>query len=224
MKKKKWIILISILLVAAIIAGILAAVLIPRGNNSDGANVTDELYVKELLDGYSIDDVMDDPEWQKDMIDSTEDYVMVDAMRFDFSKAIGVTDGTSYLYFDHDSRRINMLMHNYVSYTNDREPKEEIENLVGNVQSKISGLLGNPSQPFMLMNTSGEFEDYTGLSVDEMIAKVIEGQTVMYTMYECNGLRYEMNLMFSDNTIYTMVWVCNESDGGCTDENCEHEH
>lgn len=210
MKKKWMIVIIAMILVAATVVGILAAVLIPGSEGSDASDAKGELYVKELLDGCSIDEIVDDPDWQEDMIDATEDYVMVDAMRFDFSKQIGVTDGMSYLYYDHDSKEITMLMHNYVSYTNDIEPKHELENLVGNVQNKISALLGNPSQPFMLMNTSGEFEDYSDLSVDNMIDKLIEGSTAMYTMYECNGLRYEMNIMFSDDTIYTMVWVTNE--------------
>lgn len=210
MKKKWMIVIIAIILVAATVAGILAAVLMPGSEVSDASDTKGELYVKELLDGCLIDEIVDDPDWQEDMIDATEDYVMVDAMRFDFSKQIGVKDGMSYLYYDHDSKEITMLMHNYVSYTNDLEPKHELEDLVGNVQNKISALLGNPSQPFMLMNTSSEFEDYSDLSVDNMIDKLIEGNTAMYTMYECNGLRYEMNIMFSDNTIYTMVWVTNE--------------
>ena len=57
--------------------------------------------------------------------------------------------------------------------------------------------------------------------VDEMIEMVISDETVMYTMYESNGLRYEMNIMFSDNTIYMMVWICDET---VLSENVEHEH
>ena len=223
MKKIKCIAIVAAALVVAMVVGIVVAVLIPESENSNSSDTKGELYVKELLDGYSIDKIIDDPDWQKDMIDATEDYVMVDAMRFDFSKQIGVKDGMSYLYYDHDSKEITMLMHNYVSYTNDLEPKHELENLVGNVQNKITSLLGNPSQPFMLMNTSGEFEDYSGLSVDNMIDKLIEGNTVMYTMYECNGLRYEMNVMFSDDTIYTMVWVTNEQ-ADIASEDTEHTH
>lgn len=223
MKKIKWIAIVAAALVVAMVVGIVVAVLIPGSENSNSSDTKGELYVKELLDGYSIDKIIDDPDWHEDMIDATEDYVMVDAMRFDFSKQIGVKDGMSYLYYDHDSKEITMLMHNYVSYTNDLEPKHELENLVGNVQNKISALLGNPSQPFMLMNTSGEFEDYRDLSVDNMIDKLIEGNTVMYTMYECNGLRYEMNVMFSDDTIYTMVWVTNEQ-ADIASEDTEHTH
>ena len=223
MKKTKWIAVVAAILVVAMIVGIIAAVLIPKTENADTSDLKGELYVKELLDGSLIDDIIDDPEWEKDMMDATEDYVMVDAMRFDFSKQIGVKDGVSYLYYDHDSKEITMLMHNYVSYTNDLDPKQELENLIGNVQNKLAVLLGNPSQPFTLMNTSGAFEDYSGLSVDEMIEKLIAGNTVMYTMYECNGLRYEMNVMFSDDTIYTMVWVTNEHNDMYCDDTA-HEH
>ncbi len=220
MKMKTLIAIISIALAVVIISGTLIAIFVPKSNNTNTPQ-TDELLVREILNGYSVDDIVDDPDWQKDMIDATEDYIMVDAMRFDFSREIGVTDGTTYLYYDHDTKLINEVMHYYVNYTNDSDPKAELQNAIGNIQTNISALLGNPSEPFMLMNTSGEFQDYDGLSLDEMIEKVIAGQTVMYTMYENNGLRYEMNIMFSDNTIYTMVWICDEK---VLSENIEHEH
>ena len=89
-----------------------------------------------------------------------------------------------------------MLQHNYVTYTNELDPKKELQDLVGNVQGEVTALLGNPSCSFMLMNTSGEMQDYEGLSIDEMIDKLLEGGHVMYVMYEDNGLRYEMNIMF----------------------------
>ena len=53
-----------------------------------------------------------------------------------------------------------------------------------------------------------------------MIEKVLEGGHVMYVMYECNGLRYEMNIMFSDDTVYSIVWIYNEI-SVCGDD-CEH--
>ena len=62
----------------------------------------------------------------------------------------------------------------------------------------------------------------SNLSVDEMIEKLLEGGHVMYVMYENNGLRYEMNIMYSDDTIYLIVWVFDES-AACGDD-CEHEH
>ena len=220
MRKKTLIAIISIVLVVVIISGTLVAVFVPKSKNSADSQ-TDELLVREILNGYSANDIVNDPDWQEDMIDATENYIMVDAMRFDFSKEIGVNDGTTYLYYDHDTKKINEVMHYYVNYTNDSDPKAEPQNAVGNIQTNISALLGNPSEPLMLMNTSGEFKDYDGLTVDEMIEKVISGDTVMYTMYESNGLRYEMNIMFSDNTIYMMVWICDEK---VLSENVEHEH
>lgn len=182
----------------------------------------DELYVRELLDGCTVDEIIEDPDWEANLVDATENYVMVEADKFDFSKEIGVEDGYTNIYFDSETREIELLQHNYVTYTNEIDPKAELENLVGNVQGNITGLLGNPSQSFMLMNTSGEFIDYDGLSVDEMIEKLLEGGHVMYVMYENNGLRYEMNIMYSDDTIYLIVWVFDESDA-CGDD-CEHEH
>lgn len=182
----------------------------------------DELYVRELLDGCTVDEIIEDPDWKANLVDATENYVMVEADKFDFSKEIGVEDGYTNIYFDSETREIELLQHNYVTYTNEIDPKAELENLVGNVQGNITGLLGNPSQSFMLMNTSGEFVDYDGLSVDEMMEKLLEGGHVMYVMYENNGLRYEMNIMYSDDTIYLIVWVFDESDA-CGDD-CEHEH
>lgn len=32
-----------------------------------------------------------------------------------------------------------------------------------------------------------------------------------FIMYESNGLRYEMNIMFSDDTIYSIVWIYDDS-------------
>ena len=46
-----------------------------------------------------------------------------------------------------------MLQHNYVTYTNELDPQKELQDLIGNVQTDITGELGNPSQSFMLMNT-----------------------------------------------------------------------
>lgn len=230
MNKKKRNILVAVLglmVIAILVLVIVAAVNFDRKdepNKQDSIfNLSvDELYVRELLDGCTIDEIIEDPEWEANMVDATENYVMVEADKFDFSKEIGVEDGYTNIYFDTETREIELLQHNYVTYTNMLDPKAELENLVGNVQGNITGLLGNPSQSFMLMNTSGEFIDYDGLSVDEMIEKLLEGGHVMYVMYESNGLRYEMNIMYSDNTIYSIVWVFDESDA-CGDD-CEHEH
>ena len=180
----------------------------------------DELYVRELLDGTSVDDIIDDPDWEANVVDATVNYIMVDANKFDFTKKIGVEDGYTNIYFDTETRVIDMLQHNYVTYTNDLDPKKELQDLIGNVQGDITKELGNPSQSFMLMNTSGEMKDYDGLSVDEMIDKLLEGGHVMYVMYESNGLRYEMNIMFSDDTIYSIVWIYDDSH--LHGDDCEH--
>ena len=50
------------------------------------------------------------------------------------------------------------------------------------------------------------------MTLDEMIAKTLESKYAMYALYECDGLRYELNIMFSDDTAYTTVWVYDESD------------
>lgn len=228
MSKKKRILIITIAAVLTVITvGFVLLATLPRSSEekpeetSDNIELTvDELFVKELLDGSNIDDLVGDPDWKENVVDSTENYVMVDADKFDFSKEIGIEDGYTNIYFSEESREIELLQHNYVTYTNDLDPKQEIETLVGNVQGNITALLGNPSEAFMLMNTSGEFIDYDGLSIDEMIEKVLEGGHVMYVMYECNGLRYEMNIMFSDDTVYSIVWIYNEI-SVCGDD-CEH--
>lgn len=228
MKNKRLIAFIAIFLVIAMTAGIILSIVLrpsepsSEENNGNSNLAADELYVRELLDGCTVDEIIDDPEWEANLVDATESYVMVDADKFDFSKAIGVEDGYTNIYFNSESREIELLQHNYVTYTNDMDPKTELENLIGNVQGNITDLLGNPSQSFMLMKTSGEFVDYDGLSIDEMIDKLLEGGHVMYVMYENNGLRYEMNIMYSDDTLYSMVWIFDES--FACGEDCEHEH
>ena len=198
--------------------------ILPLRHSDDDTDHThlkvDELYVRELLDGTSVDDIIDDPDWEANVVDATVNYIMVDADKFDFSKKIGVEDGYTNVYFDTETRVIDMLQHNYVTYTNDLDPKKELQDLIGNVQGDITKELGNPSQSFMLMNTSGEMKDYDGLSVDEMIDKLLEGGHVMYVMYESNGLRYEMNIMFSDDTIYSIVWIYDDSH--LHGDDCEH--
>lgn len=217
MRKKRLLAIISILLVIATVAGVvLGLVLGPNKPEEDKGDEyiqlsVDELYVRDILDGTKVDDIIDDPEWEASIADATEDYIMVDADKFDFSKKIGVEDGYTNIYFNADSREVEMLQHNYVTYTNDLDPRKELQNLIGNVQGEVTSLLGNPSCSFMLMNTSGEMQDYDGLTIDEMIDKVLEGGHVMYVMYEDNGLRYEMNIMFSDDTIYSIVWVYDDA-------------
>ena len=226
MKKKRLLAIIAIVLVVVTVLGIVLGVVLMPSSPSDekdpGNNhlVVDELFVRDILGGTKVDDIIDDPEWEANVVDSTENYIMVDADKFDFSKKIGVEDGYTNIYFNSENREIEMLQHNYVTYTNDLDPKKELQSLVGNVQGEVTALLGNPSCSFMLMNTSGEMKDYDGLSIDEMIDKLIEGGHVMYVMYEGNGLRYEMNIMFSDDTIYSIVWIYD--DAHLHGDDCEH--
>ena len=213
MKKKKRIIaIVSVCLVVITLASVILGIFVTNKNGAAGnqSNAHDEIYVREIFD-KKIDDIIEDPEWKDDLVSTTDTYVMVDSNKFDFANQLDVGDGYSYLYFDEESREVEMLVHNYVSYTNDKDPATEIQSVVAKVEGNLVGLLGNPSQPFMLLNTSGEFKDYEGLSIDEMIAKLIEGNTAMYTMFESDGMIYDMNIMFSDDTIYTTVWVseCN---------------
>ncbi len=225
MTKKRIIAVVAIVLAVATVAGIVFGIAVKPGKDDDDSTdhthpKVDELYVRELLDGTSVDDIIDDPDWEANVVDTTVNYIMVDADKFDFSKKIGVEDGYTNVYFNTDSREIEMLQHNYVTYINDLDPKKELQDLIGNVQGDITEELGNPSQSFMLMNTSGEMKDYDGLSVDEMIDKLLEGGHVMYVMYESNGLRYEMNIMFSDDTIYSIVWIYDDSH--LHGDDCEH--
>lgn len=225
MTKKRIIAVVAIVLAVATVAGIVFGIAVKPGKDDDDSTdhthpKVDELYVRELLDGTSVDDIIDDPDWEANVVDTTVNYIMVDADKFDFSKKIGVEDGYTNVYFNTDSREIEMLQHNYVTYTNDLDPKKDLQDLIGNVQGDITEELGNPSQSFMLMNTSGEMKDYDGLSVDEMIDKLLEGGHVMYVMYESNGLRYEMNIMFSDDTIYSIVWIYDDSH--LHGDDCEH--
>jgi len=227
MKRKRIIAVIAIVLAVVTVAGIVLGVVSRHPGKECGDDDTDhthlkvdELYVRELLDGTSVDDIIDDPDWEANVVDTTVNYIMVDADKFDFSKKIGVEDGYTNIYFNTESREVEMLQHNYVTYTNDMDPKKELQDLIGNVQGDITKELGNPSVSFMLMNTSGETKDYDGLSIDEMIDKLLEGGHVMYVMYESNGLRYEMNIMFSDDTIYSIVWIYDDSH--LHGDDCEH--
>ena len=212
MKKKKFIAIIAATLAVLTFAGATLGIVLTQKKTNDTpesgplSSNHDELFVKELL-GRKVDDVIGDPELEGYLVNTTENYVMLESEAFDFAKQIDVGDGYSYLYFVEDTHEIYMIVHNYVEYTNDKDSKAEVEEAVANIEGKITSLLGNATQPFMLMNTSGEFEDYSDLTLDQMIEKVMEGNTVMYTLFESNGVDYEMNIMFSDDTIYTTVWV-----------------
>ena len=172
MRKKRLLGIIAILLVVVTVAGIVLSLVLkpnkPGSDNEPDLNqlAVDELYVRDILGGTKVDDIIDDPDWEASLADATEDYITVGADKFDFSKKIGVEDGYTNIYFNADSREIEMLQHNYVTYTNELDPKKELQDLVGNVQGEVTALLGNPSCSFMLMNTSGEMQDYEGLTID----------------------------------------------------------
>ncbi len=223
-KKKK--VLISIiagaLALLIVIGGVLAVVLPSKSQNktSDDGIAFDELFVRDVLENLTADDIISDPKWGENLADSTENFVMVDADKFDYVNHTGMQGGYSMLHFNADTKDIEMIQHSLVSYVEDKEPKAAVEEVVANIQGELTTLLGNPERKFMLMNTSGEFKDYEGLSVDEMIDKVIAGETVMYAMYKNNGIKYEINVMYSDETIYMMTWVYEEN----LTENTTHEH
>ena len=218
-RKKKIILIISVFLAVLTVTGTITGIVITqkKTKNASGkfdyGGPHDELFVKELI-GKKIDDVIDDPELEENLVNTTENYVMLLSDAFDLAKEIDVGDGYSYIYFDSDTHEINMVVHNYVENTRGKDSKAELETVVANIEGKLTSLLGNASQPFMLMNSSGEFKDYSDLSLDEMIEKVLEGDTVMYTLFESYGIDYEMNVMFSDDTIYTTVWIADCAEEG----------
>ena len=210
-KKKK--ILISIIagvLAVATILGCILAVVIP----SKPKDITPD-------DGTAFDDIINDPKWGENLADSTDNYIMVTADKFDYVEHTGMNGGYSMLYFNTETKDIEMIQHSLVSYVEDEAPKTAVEKIVSNVQGEITELLGNPERKFMLMNTSGEFQDYEGLTVDQMIDKLLVEQTVMYAMFKSNGIKYEINIMYSDETIYMMTWVYEED---LIEEDIAHEH
>lgn len=212
MKKKQKILLGIIagaLAILMIVGSVIAVVFTnsDRTDKPDDGTAFDELFVRDLLENTQVDNIINDPVWRDNLADSTDEYIMVDTNKFDFAKVIGMQGGYSTLYFDKDTRKINMIQHSLVAYVENEEPRAAVEKVVSGVEADLTGLLGNPEQKFMLMNTSGEFDAYEGLSVDEMIDKLLAEETVMYTMYENNGLKYEINVMYSDKTVYLMAWV-----------------
>lgn len=214
MKKKRIIIIfVAVFLMVSLIASVILGIFMSgdKFNKEDDGIAFDELYVRDVLENKTADDIINDPQWEENLADSTEDYIMVSADKFDLTKEMGVGGGYSMLHFDSKTKDIEMIQHSYVTHTEEKEPKAVIEELVANIQTNITGLLGNPQRKFMLMNSSGEFKDYDGLSVEEMIDSILENETVMYAMFECNGIRYELNIMYSDETVYTMVWIYEES-------------
>lgn len=223
-KKKK--ILISIIagvLAVATILGCILAVVVPskpKDITPDDGTAFDELFVRDVLENLTVDDIINDPKWGENLADSTDNYIMVTADKFDYVEHTGMSGGYSMLYFNTETKDIEMIQHSLVSYVEDEEPKTAVEKVVSSVQGELTELLGNPERKFMLMNTSGEFEDYEGLTVDQMIEKLLVDETVMYAMFKSNGIKYEINIMYSDETIYMMTWVFEED----LIENIAHEH
>ena len=221
-RHKKLLLAVSIFLVLAIVSGALLTILLPHSENTDPGTKNDELYVRELLSGWKIEDIETDPGWKDSIVDSTEDYIMVNADRFSFTDEIGTDGGYSYLYYDHDSHEINMIQHSYVTYANEKTGKEVLEEQIADVQSNIAVLLGNASVPLTLLPRSGDFEETGELTIDEMIEQTAAETHVMYTMFEKDGLRYEINIFYSNETVYTVVWIYNESAQPSADEGHEH--
>ena len=225
MKRKKKI-LISIVagvLALATILGCILAVVVPskpKDNTPDDGIAFDELFVRDVLENLTVDDIINDPKWGENLADSTDNYIMVMADKFDYLNHTGMGGGYSMLYFNTETKDIEMIQHSLVSYVEDEESKTAVEKVVSNVQGELTELLGNPERKFMLMNTSGEFEDYEGLTVDQMIDKLLVDETVMYAMFKSNGIKYEINIMYSDETIYMMTWVYEED----LVEDIAHEH
>ena len=225
MKRKKKI-LISIVagvLALATILGCILAVVVPskpKDNTPDDGIAFDELFVRDVLENLTVDDIINDPKWGENLADSTDNYIMVMADKFDYLNHTGMGGGYSMLYFNTETKDIEMIQHSLVSYVEDEEPKTAVEKVVSNVQGELTELLGNPERKFMLMNTSGEFQDYEGLTVDQMIDKLLVDETVMYAMFKSNGIKYEINIMYSDETIYMMTWVFEED----LIEKIAHEH
>ena len=221
-KHKKLLLAVSIFLVLAITAGALLTILLPHSENADSEPKNGELYVRELLSGRKIEDIESDPGWKDSIVDSTEDYIMVNADRFSFTEEIGTDGGYSYLYYDHDSHEINMIQHNYVTYEKEKTGKEVMEEQIADVQNNIAVLLGNASVPLTLLPRSGEFAETEELTIDEMIEQTVAETHVMYTMFENEGLRYEINILYSNETVYTVVWIYNESAQASADEGHKH--
>ena len=104
MRNKKVLAIIAVLLVIVTATGVLLGVFLQPDKNGekDETNHThlsvDELLVRDILDGTKVDDIINDPEWEANVVDSTENYVMVDSDKFDFSQKIGVEDGYTNIY------------------------------------------------------------------------------------------------------------------------------
>ena len=89
MRKKRLLGIIAILLVVVTVAGIVLSLVLkpnkPGSDNEPDLNqlAVDELYVRDILGGTKVDDIIDDPDWEASLADATEDYITVGADKFE---------------------------------------------------------------------------------------------------------------------------------------------
>ena len=132
MKRKKKI-LISIVagvLALATILGCILAVVVPskpKDKTSDDGIAFDELFVRDVLENLTVDDIINDPKWGENLADSTDNYIMVMADKFDYVEHTGMNGGYSMLYFNTNTKDIEMIQHSLVSYVEDEAPKTAVE-------------------------------------------------------------------------------------------------
>lgn len=223
MKNKTVILIVAGALSFTIILSCVLGIVIPSKLNKkkmyDGT-AFDELFVRDVLENLKVEDIINDSKWGENLADSNDNFIMVNADKFDYFGHTGMDGGYSMLFFNTETKDIEMIQHSLVSYVEEEEPKTALERIVSNVQGEITELLGTPERKLMLMNTSGEFKDYEGLTADQMIDKLLVEETVMYAMFKSNGIKYEINIMYSDETIYMMTWVYEED----LIEETTHEH
>ena len=113
-KKKMMLSIIAGVLTFAIVLGCVLAVVIPskpKDNTPDDGIAFDELFVRDVLENLSVDDIINDPEWGENLADSTDNFVMVNADKFDYVSHTGMNGGYSMLFFNTETRDIEMIQH-----------------------------------------------------------------------------------------------------------------
>ena len=97
-RKKKVIAIVAIVLAVLTVAGTVAGIVFTqkKTNNEpagEGLSSThDELFVKEIF-GKKVEDIVDDPELKDHLVNTTENYVMLDSDAFDLpSRLMSATD------------------------------------------------------------------------------------------------------------------------------------
>lgn len=83
MRKKIYLVTLVVILVAVVL---IALTTVPGPHNAESSIAADqvrlsvdELYVRDILNGTTIDDIISNPDWEASTVDVTENYVMVDA-------------------------------------------------------------------------------------------------------------------------------------------------